>query len=119
MRVRMWIAIVAMAAFAAQSPRLPVSDVVALVRSGIGRKQPDARIAKALHGIQLGESLDARTVDQLESEGAGPRTLAELQRLRSAATGLSRPAGAAPQAPPSPGEQKRILDLARESALHY
>src|SRR5437868_1539394 len=118
MRVRVWIAIAAVAAFAAQ-PRLPVSDVVALVRSGIRRKQTDDKIAKALHGVQLLESLDAATVDQLENEGAGPRTLAELQRLRSASANLQRLAGAEPQNAPSPREQKRILDLARDSALHY
>jgi hypothetical protein len=105
--------------------RRSVRDVTGFVRSAIQFKQPDADVAKALHKLALTESLDDRTIFQLQSEGAGPKTVAELRRLMEAARALPKPAApvaaAKPASPPpaSVPDQKRVIEAARETALHY
>jgi len=121
MRVRFWVAVLAICAFAAAQTGGSVNDVVSLVRSAIQTGQPDNEVAKALHRIKLAESLDQYTIEELQAEGAGPKALAELERLRKISAGLPHPATAAlqPRPAPLPDEQKRIVDLARESAVNY
>ena len=121
MRVRLWAALLVMMACAVAQTGTPVAEVVSLVRSAIEDGQPDAQIAKSLHRIKLAESLDAGAIRQLQSEGAGARALAELERLRRSSSALPAAPAAAYQPPPapSPEEQKRILEAARESALSY
>jgi len=99
-----------------------VDDVVALVRSAIAHRQADAQAAKALHKIDLTERLDDRVVEELESAGAEPLTVAELERLAAVSAHWKKPARP-PQfdAPPIPpqAEQNSIIEEARGIALNY
>jgi hypothetical protein len=126
MRLRVWVGILLVSAWAATEANAQaghsVNDLVALVRTAIANQQSDRNLAKALHKFKLTESLDQRTIEGLENEGAGPQAVAELERLRQASAVLPK----APAAPmfearpaPAPDEQKRIVEAARQSALDY
>jgi hypothetical protein len=99
--------------------RRSVRDVTGFVRSAIQLKQPDGDVAKALRKLALTESLDDRTIFQLQSEGAGPKTVAELRRLMEAARALPKPAApvasAKPVPPPSFPDQKVLVRVSDEA----
>src|ERR1700733_10007239 len=99
-----------------------VNDVVALVRSAIEHKRADAQVAKALHKMDLTERLDDRVVEELESAGAGPMTVAELAQMRTASQHWKNPSVppqfASPPEPTAP-EQAGIIAEARKIALDY
>ncbi len=88
-------------------------------------KQSDQGIAKFLSEVKLTERLDDATLEQFQSEGVGPKTLAALHALRdrSASLPAARPAAAAaepkPLPPPSSEEQSAIVDSVRQYALEY
>jgi hypothetical protein len=106
----------------AAQPGSSVNETVALVRTAIRLKQTDNQISKFLHKVKLTESLDEHTIEELQSEGTGPKAVAELERLRERSEELPKPASApAFESPPfpSPAEQNRIIDRAREIALSY
>src|SRR5215472_17611726 len=81
---------------AAEKPRVTVNAVISIVRAGLHPKPDDKKTAKALAGLVLSERLEAVVLEHLESEGAGPRTLQELDRLAETSAGL------APPSPPPP-----------------
>ena len=125
MRLRVRALIFCLWAAASAQDRRSVRDVVGFVRSAIQLKQPDGDVAKALHRLALTESMDDRMILQLQSEGAGPKTVAELWRLLEAARALPKPAAPAASAKPAPSppppatEQQRLIEAAREAALRY
>ena len=88
-------------------------------------KQSDQDVAGFLARIKLSERLDDATIEQLQSDGVGPKTAAMLRTLRdrSASLPAARPVAvveAEPMAPPpSSEEQAAILDAVREYALEY
>jgi hypothetical protein len=92
------------------------------VRTAIQAKQTDNQLSKYLHKLKLTESLDEHTIEELQSEGAGPKTVSELKRLRETSQTLPKPAippvFESPE-PPSTAEQNRIVEAAREIALGY
>lgn len=98
-----------------------VHDVVTQVRSALQGKRSDSQTAKSLRKIKLLERLDDRTIETLESEGAGAGTVAELLILRDLSSGLPPPARPAMEEPPAPtpAEQQRIWDAARENARRF
>ena len=75
--------------------------------------------------MKLTEKLDTRTVENLQGQGAGPKTVEALMRLATASASLTAPPPtiAAPKPkpldPPSYEEQQKVLDAAREYALNY
>lgn len=124
MRLRVSGVLFCLVAAALAQERHSVREVTGFIRSAIQLRQSDAEVAKALHRMVLTESLDDRVLIQLQSEGAGPKTVAELRRLLEASRALPKPAAstaaAKPAAPaPSPEEQDRMIAAAREAALHY
>ena len=107
--------------FAAQNGA-PVAEIIKLVRSAIDKRDKDTDLAKALHKLNPTERLDYRIVDALETEGAGPKALAELERLRAASRTLPPPAAvfAFPQDPiPVAEDQRRIVREAQQIAMNY
>jgi hypothetical protein len=110
-----------MSLFAAQ-PVATVAEIIALVRSSIARNDADTTLAKALHKLKPSERLEDRAVEELESAGAGPKSVLELARLREASQTLPPPA-TEPEFPhdetPSVADQRRIVAAAQEIALHY
>jgi hypothetical protein len=99
-----------------------VNETIDLVRTAIREKQKDDQIARSLHKWKLAESLDEHTIEELQSEGAGPKTVEELERLRQASADFPKPAEPPRfESPPvpSPAEQNRIVNEARAIALDY
>lgn len=99
-----------------------VNDLVLLVQSGIQQRKSDKSVAKSIRKLALSEKLDERTVEELESEGAGPETVASLEYLRQASRG--NPASTKPSlfpAPPWPSteEQKAFFRFINTNAVHY
>lgn len=103
----------------AAAPGESVRGVVDSVREALRLNRNDGQIAHILHRIKLAERLDDRTVETLESEGAGPRAVAELLRLRDASAALPPPAEPAIEAPPPPSaqEQQRVWEAARANSI--
>lgn len=105
---------------------MTVEQLVSFIKSSVQLKQPDREVAKFLRGVTLSQRLDDRTIEELQGEGAGPRTVEALHELRDATKGLPAPpppAAPAPKPPPipppSPEEQKKIIAQARDYALNY
>jgi hypothetical protein len=121
MRLRFHIALVTACLAAAAQGRGSVSGLVAQVRQEIARNRSDSRAARDLRNVQLTERLDDRTVETLQSEGAGPETVAQLLLLRDRSSGMPRPATPAIPEPPAPSraEQVAIWDSAHDNALSY
>jgi hypothetical protein len=102
-----------------------VSQLVSFIESSIKLKQPDKQVAAYLAKLKLSERLDARTIEDLQGDGAGPATMEALRRMVEGSIGLPGPAPkavkpAAPTMPPPPiGEQKAIIERVREYAINY
>ena len=97
------------------------AELVSMVRSALQGRARDDRLARYLRDTGLAERLDDRTVETLESEGAGPQTVAELLRLRDESVRRPQPASPVIETPaaPSPEEQEQIWAAAAQSSLHY
>ncbi len=108
----------------AQQP-LSVDKLVEFINSAIKLKQPDKDVAATLAGIRLTQKLDPRVVEDLQGHGAGPRTVAALNKLAEESASLTPPAPKVeapkpkPIPPPSYEEQQKILNEVREYALNY
>lgn len=113
----------ALAAFPQQ--QITVEKLLEFVNSSISTKLQDKDVAGYLATVKLSEKLDPRTVEELRSKGAGPKTVAALNNLATASAGLRAPAPKAAAAPrkeraaPSYAEQEKIIREVREYALNY
>jgi hypothetical protein len=99
-----------------------VDDVVRAVRDGNRRELGDEPLAKELRKISLDLRLDNRTTEELESEAPGPKSIAELERLRELTRDLPLPA-VLPwfASPPIPtmDELREVLSAARRKTIAY
>lgn len=98
-----------------------VAEIIKMVRESIAKHEPDAALAKALHKLKPVDKLDDHAVEELESAGAGPKSVAELERLRDASMDLALP-GAPPfhYGPrPTVEEQRRMINAAQQVAVNY
>ena len=108
----------------AQQP-LNLDQLVAFIRSSIQLKYPDKQVASYLAHVKLTEQLDERTVEQLQGEGAGPKTVAALNELVAQSAALPKPKPKAPPPPPvtipppSSEEQQAVLGDVRDYAMNY
>jgi hypothetical protein len=108
----------------AQQP-ITVDKLLEFVNSAVKTKQPDKDIASTLVGLRLTQKLDPRVVEDLQGRGAGPKTIAALNKLvtESANLVVAPPKVELPKPKPIPAppveEQKRVLDAVREYALNY
>jgi hypothetical protein len=121
MRPRLHVVLLTACLSAAAQGGDSIRDVVAAVRAGLARNHGDSQTAKNLRKIKLRERLDDRTVETLESEGAGPETMSQLLLLRDRSSALPPPAAPAIEEPPAPtaAEQQRIWNAAHENAIGY
>ena len=125
--LRYWSVFAATAVIAlAQSPmKMTADQVISFVKSSIQLKHDDRKVADYVHKIKLTDKLEERRVEELQGQGAGPRTIAALHELSTASASLTvapPPEAAAPRAvipPPSSIEQARILDEIVEHARNY
>jgi hypothetical protein len=121
MRLRLQFAFLTACLILAAQRRASLSDLVTHVRNELRRNRSDSRIAKDLHTVELSERLDDRIIEILQSEGAGPETVAQLLLMRDRSRGLPRPAmPVIPEPPaPSPAEKVQIWDAAHNNAVSY
>jgi hypothetical protein len=122
MRYALTLAMLAFPAVAADPPPATVNDVVALVRAGLAANRDDKQIAKALSKVRLAEKLETYPVEELESAGAGPKTLQELNHLRDISDLLPLPDDPPKfTAPPAPTQEEIVAAIhhARVYALSY
>src|SRR5438445_5623690 len=110
----------------AQKP-MTVAELTAFIKSQIKMKGDDRVTADfLLHKVKLSQRLDDRTVEDLQGQGAGTKTVQALRKLseESASLPAAPPAQALPAPPPpppapSPAEQAQILAAMKEYALNY
>jgi hypothetical protein len=118
----MALALAMAAALWAAQPAARVNEVIALVRLQMAEKRPDSQVAREVHKAKLVERLDDQTIEELESEGAGPKTIEELVVLRDHSRELPQPSAALPfkHGPrPDIDSQRAMLAEARRTALAY
>lgn len=124
MRYRL-LAAVFVFSLAATAQALSIQQLRSFLESSVKMKQPDKEVAGYLGHAKLSEKLDDRTVEDLQSLGIGPKTLAALRNLREQSQGLAAAAPVAPEAkpkpipPPSAEEQAAIIAEVREYAVNY
>jgi hypothetical protein len=110
----------------AQRP-MTVAELTAFVKSQIKMKGDDRATADyLLHKIKLTEKLDDRTIEDLQGQGAGSKTVQALRKLgeESASLRVAPPPAVAPPPPPPPPppdsiEQAETLAAMKDYALNY
>jgi hypothetical protein len=121
------IGFVASARLALAQQTLTVAKLEEAIKSSIQLKLADKDIAAFAAKVKMSEKLSPKVVEDLQSAGAGPRTVAALTLLVTQSASLSAaPAKMVmttqqPTGPPAPSdtEKKRILEDTREWALNY
>ncbi len=126
MRVRFVLAALAFCFCALAEQTLTVDQLLSFVRSSIKMKIPDKEVATYLSKVKLSERLDERTVEQLQGEGAGPKTVGVLDALVNGSEALAKPQPKAPPPPayvppppPSSEEQQEVISDIRDYAMNY
>jgi hypothetical protein len=123
--MRAVVLLVATLGLSASDMAISVAQLITFIQSTIQLRQPDRQVAEYLHHVHLVNRLDNRTIEDLEGQGAGPKTAAALRELRDSSGSLPAPPPPPPRPviypipPPDSIEQGRILDQAREYALNY
>jgi hypothetical protein len=99
-----------------------VDDLVSTVRASLVKHGNDGDLARILHKLKPSQRIDYRILDALETEGVGPKSYAELERLRAASIDLHAPS-ADPifDQDPMPGveDQRRIVHETQTIAVNY
>ena len=105
---------------------MPVQKLVEFIKSSVQQHMQDKEVASYLKTVRLTERLDPRVVEDLQGQGAGPKTVAELNRLSEASASLTAAPPPPPPKkvsdggpPPSYEEQQKVLKEVREYALNY
>lgn len=117
--------VTAFALTAAGEMPLTVAKLTDFIKSAVQLKQPDKQVAETLRHFKMVEKLDDRTIEDLQSLGAGPKTVAALKELGDASASLPEPPPPAPKPvvvpipPPDSIEQAKIIDEAREYVMNY
>jgi hypothetical protein len=110
---------------AAGEMNMTVAQLVMFIKSSVELRQPDVKVAEYLRKVKLRDKLEDRTIEDLQSLGAGPKTVAALRELSEASASLTvappppPPPVYVPPPPPSSEEQAKIIDQTREYALNY
>ena len=106
-------------------PGYTVEQIKSFIQSAIQLKNPDKEVAETLRRMKLSERMDLATVEALQGEGAGPKTVAALKQLASESNSLPEAQPPAPKPvyvpppPPSSEEQAKLLDEVRDYAINY
>jgi hypothetical protein len=118
MRRCLWVVVV-LAATAA--PPATILGLISTVRTAILKRQSDSHLAGELRKISLDQRLDWHTIEELESEGAGPKSVAALEMLMEESQGLPVPAALPFPAVPKPPPQEINFTVgeATRNSLNY
>ncbi len=117
--------VTSLALTAANEMPLTVARLTDFIKSAVQLKQPDKQVAETLRHFRMTEKLDDRTIEELQSLGAGPKTVAALKELGDASANLAEPPPPAPPPvivpipPPDSVEQAKVIDQAREYVENY
>ena len=99
-----------------------VNGLIDLVRSSMAGRASDKSLARSVHKLTLSQRLDLRTMEELESEGAGPETLGALEYLyekfASRPPSTDTPPFKIP-ARPSVDQQRSVFHEIDLNAIHY
>jgi len=113
-------------AAAVLAQKMGLEQFIGFVKSSIETKQDDRQVAAYLQRVNLTNKLDARTVDDLRTLGAGPKTMVALKELmeRSVSLPEAKPLPLkepppAPQPEPPPADWERTLAGITERASNY
>jgi hypothetical protein len=106
---------------------LTVSRLIEFVTSSIQQKNNDKDVAKFLGAIKLSERLTPQVVEELQSDGAGPKTAEVLMQMVNQTASLKPPppkivmTAPKPTGPPEPSdaEKKKALDEVTSFSLDY
>src|SRR5579863_5144600 len=104
---------------------ITIRQLKEFIHSAVTQKQPDKDVAAMLRTLKLSERLDDGTIEDLQRDGALPKTVAALKDLAGKSAALPEPKAEAPKPvyvpPPAPSseEQARIIGEVRENALKY
>ncbi len=105
--------------------KMTVAQLVSFVKSSIELHHPDRQVADYLKKVTLSNRLDDRTIEELQGQGAGYRTVEALRALRDASKNLPPPVAEPPKPKPAPIpgpsslEERKIIEDARQYALGY
>ena len=83
--------VTALALFGAEQMALTVEKLTDFIRSAVQLKQSDKEVAETLRHVKMVEKLDDRTIEDLQSLGAGPKTVAALKELGDASASCRKP----------------------------
>jgi len=125
MPFRLAIVLIAVSLSLTAQMRMTVAQLKSFVQSEIELKEPDSKLGAYLKKVKLSDRLDDRIIQQMQSMGAGPKTLAALRELRDLSAKLPAAEVAAPESasealpPPSTAEQKQVLAEATNYALNF
>ncbi|MCX6611523.1 MAG: hypothetical protein NTW74_11810, partial [Acidobacteria bacterium] len=125
---RVLVAILFFALGATAQIKFTVEQLVSFVKSSVRLKHPDAQVAAYLKKVNLTEQLPAGRIEDLLASGMGPKTYDQLQLMVAATASL--PVAKVTSAPteqtvaqlippPSPAEQRKLVEELREYALNY
>ena len=70
---------------------LTVAQLIQFIHSAIELKQPDRQVAEYLKHVRMAEKLDDQTIEDLQGQGAGPKTVAALKELGTPPRTLPQP----------------------------
>ncbi len=102
-----------------------VEQIKQFVQSAVQLKNPDKEVAETLRKMKLSERMDLATVEALQGQGAGPKTVAVLKALATESAALPEAEPPAPKPvyipppPPSSEDQAKLLDEVRDYAVNY
>ncbi len=125
MRARILAILLLSAAAVSAQATLTVEKLAEFVRSSIKLKQPDKQVAAMIVHQKLSQRLEDSMIEQLQGEGAGPKTVQALKELAASSANLGtapklEAPKAAPQIPPPPyDDQQKVIAAAREYAKNY
>jgi hypothetical protein len=125
MRFRRIAAVYVMCLAAWAASGYTVEQIKQFIQSAIQLKNPDKEVAETLRKMKLSERLDLDTVETLQGQGAGPKTVAVLKALATESASLpvaqppAPPPVYVPPPPPSSEEQAKLLDEVRDYAINY
>jgi hypothetical protein len=106
---------------------LTVARLVEFIKSSIQQKNSDKDVAEFLGTAKLSERLTPQVVEELQSDGAGPKTVAALIQMVNQTETLKPPptriamTAPTPAGPPEPSEaeKKKALDEVTSFARDY
>ena len=83
--------VTALGLISAADMSLTVNQLTAFIKSAVKLKQPDKQVAEYLHHVKMTEKLDDQTIEELQGQGAGLKTVAALREMGDASAQPARP----------------------------